>query len=320
MRDEQIAPLQTPVLFMVFNRPDTTSRVFESIRKAKPTRLYVAADGPRPDRAGEEERCAEVRRIATNVDWNCEVQTLLRDNNLGCRSAVSGGITWFFENEEEGIILEDDCLPDPSFFPFCEELLERYRETPEIMCITGNNFQRYMQGWQHSYYFSIFNHCWGWASWRRAWNLYDKDLEQYEPSKAKTRFQALSTVPGFAEYFISALDRVKEGSLDTWDYSWTWTCWLNGGLTCTPHTNLISNIGFGADATHTLGADEMVADRARGAIEWPLNHPDRIKANNAFDDFVSRKIYRIRPGEGIWWVYTRIRRLVGACLRGLRLR
>ncbi|MGJ8588285.1 MAG: hypothetical protein ACSHXW_09030 [Yoonia sp.] len=320
MSSEQIAPLQTPILFMVFNRPDTTSQVFEAIRKARPTRLYVAADGPRPDRNGEAELCAEVRRIATSVDWNCEVQTLLRDKNLGCRSAVSGGITWFFENEEEGIILEDDCLPDPSFFPFCGELLERYRDTPEIMCITGNNFQPDMHGWQHSYYFSIFNHCWGWASWRRAWDLYDTDLAQYEPVKANTLFQSLSIVPGFAEYFIVALDRVKDGSLDTWDYSWTWTCWLNGGLTCTPQTNLISNIGFGADATHTQSPDATVADRPRETLTWPLSHPEKLEAAHAFDDVVSRKIYRIRPAKGSWWLYKKIRRIGGSCLGALSLR
>jgi hypothetical protein len=188
------------------------------------------------------------------------------------------------------------------------------------MCITGSNFQSDMQGWPHSYYFSIFNHCWGWASWRRAWDLYDTKLELYEPNKADTLFRSISTVPGFANYFISALDRVKEGSLNTWDYSWTWTCWLNGGLTCTPRTNLISNIGFGVDATHTKDVDAMVADRARGTIQWPLRHPVKIVAAKEFDDFVSRKVYRILPTHGIWWVYGTIRRVGGRCLRALRLK
>lgn len=183
-------PLNTkgtpPVLFLVFNRAHTTVRVFEAIRQARPARLYVAADGPRPVREGEAERCAEVRRIATNVDWDCEVHTLFRDENLGCRHAVSSAITWFFVYEEEGIILEDDCIPNQSFFLYCAELLERYRDDERIMCITGDNFQKTMEGYPFGYYFYIYNHCWGWASWRRAWSHYDADLVTFDPKYAKT--------------------------------------------------------------------------------------------------------------------------------------
>src|SRR5262249_20722231 len=158
-----------PVLFLIFNRPNTTARVMEAIRTAGPGRLYVAADGPRDGNADEAKRCAEVRRIATQVDWPCEVQTLFRERNLGCRQAVSSAITWFFEQEQEGIILEDDCLPSPSFFPYCAELLARFRNDERIMCITGCNFQQDMKGYPYSYYFSKYHHVWGWATWRRAW-------------------------------------------------------------------------------------------------------------------------------------------------------
>lgn len=175
--------LSTPVLFVVFNRPETTSRVFNSIRNARPARLYVAADGPRAMREGEAQRCVEVRRIASAVDWPCEVRTLFRDENIGCRRSVSGAISWFFEHEPEGIILEDDCLPDASFFSYCATLLERYRIEPRVMAITGNNFQPSMEGYSASYYYSIYNHVWGWASWRRAWALYDADMGQFTPAK-----------------------------------------------------------------------------------------------------------------------------------------
>lgn len=157
-------PLKTAVLFLVFNRPETTKTVFEAIRKAKPKRLYIAADGPRKHREGENEKVSSVRQIVTYVDWPCDVKTLFRDENLGCKSAVSGAITWFFNHEEEGIILEDDCLPHPDFFPFCESLLKRYANDERIWVITGNNFQNGIQRGEASYYFSRYNHVWGWAS------------------------------------------------------------------------------------------------------------------------------------------------------------
>ncbi len=212
-----------PILFLTFNRPDTTARVFGAIRAAQPARLYIAADGPRPDRPGELERCAEVRRVATAVDWPCEVRTLFHDKNLGCRSAVSGAITWFFEHEEEGIILEDDCLPHPSFFHFCSELLQRYRNDHRVMCVTGNNFQPDMRDWPYSYYFSIFNHCWGWASWRRSWKLYDTALDEFNPDSAALLFRSLSQTDHFSRFFSEQLGSIKSGNLDSWAYVWTWS-------------------------------------------------------------------------------------------------
>ena len=152
--------LQAPALFLVFNRPDTTARVFEALRAARPARLYVAADGPRPNREGEAARCDDVRRIATQVDWPCKVTTLFRDRNLGCRIGVSTAIDWFFEHEEEGIVLEDDCLPSTSFFPYCAELLARYRHDERVMCVSGDNFQLGREVTQYSYYFSRNIHCW----------------------------------------------------------------------------------------------------------------------------------------------------------------
>ena len=156
--------LETPVLFLVFNRPDTTAQVFEAIRQAKPPRLYVASDGAREDKEGELEKVKQVREIVSQVDWNCEVKTLFRDKNLGCKIAVSSAIDWFFEQEEMGIILEDDCLPHPTFFRFCQELLERYRDDERIGMISGNNFQFGRKCTDYSYYFSMYSHIWGWAS------------------------------------------------------------------------------------------------------------------------------------------------------------
>src|SRR5258708_3549575 len=176
----------TPILFLIFNRPFPTRRVFAEIRKARPAKLFVAADGPRPDKPEDLETCRETREIIKDIDWPCEVQTLFRDKNLGCGVAVSGAITWFFQNVEQGIILEDDCLPDPSFFPFCTELLERYKDDERILLISGNFLQQKNKKFmvKASYYGTLIPHLWGWASWRRAWAKYDFNLTKWPEVKA----------------------------------------------------------------------------------------------------------------------------------------
>ncbi len=167
-----------PILLLAFNRPNQTRRVFDAIKAIQPTKFYFAADGPREGRAEEAILCQTVRTsILENIDWDCEVKTLFRDKNLGCKYAVSSAISWFFENEPEGIILEDDCLPDASFFPFCAELLEKYRHDDRIMMISGDNYQKDKLRTDYSYYFTRYNQIWGWASWRRVWNLYDVEMK-----------------------------------------------------------------------------------------------------------------------------------------------
>jgi len=254
-----LGPLNTAVLFLVFNRPDTTMRVFETIRQAKPPRLYVAADGPRQGREGEAVRVAKVRKIATAVDWPCEVKTLFRNENLGCKRAVSGAITWFFEHEKQGIILEDDCFPHPDFFLFCETLLERYATDERIWVVTGNNFQDGQQRSDGSYYFSKYNHCWGWATWRRAWQHYQGDLPFWSEWKKSADWihKNLDTVE--RKYWAQIFDRVHAGQIDSWAYPWTASVWHHGGLTATPNVNLVSNIGFGGDATHTTSTFSPLA-------------------------------------------------------------
>ena len=313
--------MSTPAtLFLVFNRPETTARVFEAIRQARPARLYVAADGPRADRLAEAERCAEVRHIATQVDWPCELHTLFRDSNLGCREAVSSAITWFFEHEPEGIILEDDCLPHPSFFPFCQDLLARYRDDPRIMCITGNNFQDDMNGWPHSYYYSIYNHCWGWASWRRAWAEYDAELARFEPAGARRILRGLSRVPGFVQAWMNNFESVHRGAVDSWAYVWTWSCWTQGGLTCTPRVNLVSNIGFGADATHTTGEGAGMANLPVAPLPPPYTAPPHLAAKQPFDDYVSCNVFGVTDHTQYRIAIRRLRNLAGRTLRSVGLR
>ncbi|MBW2166433.1 MAG: hypothetical protein JRG74_10190 [Deltaproteobacteria bacterium] len=262
-------PLKTAVLFMVFNRPDTTKQVFEAIRKAKPPRLYVSADGPRADKAGEAEKCKEVRRIAMQVDWDCEVKSLFRDQNLGCKVAVSSAIDWFFENEEEGIILEDDCLPSQSFFWFCEELLIKFSDDPRVQHIGGTNpFDTELT--TNQYYFSKFNRIWGWASWRRSWNNYNVEIKMW-PSIKKENYHKRILGEAVGRYYEKIWDAVYQGKIDTWDYQWM-LCRMLQGMAIIPYVNLISNIGFGENSTHTTTNNSKLSNLPRGEIIFPLQH------------------------------------------------
>ena len=232
--------LKTAVLFLVFNRPDTTRQVFEAIRKAKPSRLYVAADGPREGKLGEVERVDEVRTIATGVDWPCEVKTLFRDKNLGCKYAVSGAITWFFEQEEHGIILEDDCLPSPSFFKFCEIMLDKYRENKSVWMINGFNPRQ--PGISSSEYFMSQNpSVWGWASWRDRWMHYAVDMDYSR--KELYRSTGLKLPDYVIRYYDSAFYDTASGKIDTWDYQLSFLILKNNGYVIKSFANLINNIG-----------------------------------------------------------------------------
>ncbi|BDD86888.1 hypothetical protein [Desulfofustis limnaeus] len=285
MKPIQPVPLKTAVLFMVYKRPDTTKQVFEAIRQARPPLLYVAADGHRFDHEGEAEKVAKVREIATAVDWPCEVKTLFRDKNLGCKSAVSEAITWFFDIEEQGIILEDDCLPNPDFFTFCENLLEKYAEDERILVITGNNFQNGQKRGDASYYFSKYNHCWGWASWRRAWQHYQGDLPFWPEWKHSGNWVDIAQDSVERRYWENIFKMVQEKKIDSWGFPWTASVWYSRGLTATPNVNLVSNIGFGSDSTHTTVADSPLSALKTGPL-GELTHPVIIEQNVAADRYV----------------------------------
>lgn len=299
--------LNTPILFLIFNRPDTTERVFEAIREVRPTRLYVAADGPRLTKPGEAERCAEARRIATSVDWHCDVKTLFRDPNIGCRRAVSEAITWFFEHEEEGIILEDDCLPDQSFFEFCSILLSRYRNNETVFGISGRNHQINDGSQTNEYSWSIYPHIWGWATWRRAWRLYDDGMISFEPSIAKKIFRRHLPNWQVTMSWIAFLARVKSEQIhrNSWGYRWLSICFLKNAIIAIPKTNLVTNIGFGVDATHTKSAppnNESI--EFRGVMSFPLHHPQILTADKKYDAWVSHHIHQTSPS----WLRRIVRR------------
>jgi hypothetical protein len=302
--------LKTAVAVFVFNRPDTTIRVFDEIRRARPPKLLVVADGPRADCAGEAEKCQAVREILDNVNWPCEVLRNYSDFNLGCKIRVSSGLDWVFENAEEAIIMEDDCLPHPTFFRFCAELLDRYRDDKRVMMISGDNFQFGRQRTHYSYYFSRYAHVWGWASWRRAWKHYDVKLNCWPEVKKKFWLKdILGDKPAVQHYWTEIFDKIYEGKIDTWDYQMNFAGWMQNSLNIVPNVNLISNIGFQPDATHTSG-NSRVANIATLPMEFPLSHPPQLLRDSVADNhveslFFEKEPYRVRVFRNIRrWTLT----------------
>ncbi len=283
---------KSAVLFLIFNRPDVTGLVFEQIKKQQPSKLYVAADGPRKDKLNEKELCDETRNIIKKIDWDCEVKTLFRDQNLGCKYAVSSAINWFFDNEEEGIILEDDCLPSDDFFVFCDTMLEKYRFDTRIRHIGGSNLQMGQKHGKDSYYFSNLTHVWGWASWRRAWNDYDVELSKYKDIDAENSFKLIFSDPIVVDSWKSIFDKMLRNEIDTWDYQWTITNFFNNSLSIIPNVNLISNIGFGVNATHTVNADDCFSNLKTERL-GDITHPIIVLPSKTADFFTMAREFNV---------------------------
>lgn len=287
--------MKTPVLFIIFNRPEVTKRVFTEIKKQKPEFLFVAADGPRKNEPGEELLCSQCRsNVLDEIDWDCKVQTSFHPENLGCGKAVSSAIDWFFEHVEEGIILEDDCLPDETFFPFCTQLLGHYRNDESIMHISGNNFQLGQRRGDGSYYFSRYTHVWGWATWKRAWRNYDFSMARYKQS----------SLTGLSGRLRNDFNNISNKHIDTWDYQWFFAIWFNNGKVINPQVNLVRNIGFGVKATHTHKLPSWVTKMEYGSVNVII-HPSNTDVNADADTYediilkenlvlvVLKKIYRL---------------------------
>jgi GR25 family glycosyltransferase involved in LPS biosynthesis len=296
-----MSELNTPVLLLIFNRLDTTQQVFEAIQKAKPKRLYIASDGPRLERSGEAEKIQNVRDyVISHIDWDCEVKTLFREQNLGCRVSVSSAIDWFFEHEEEGIILEDDCLPNESFFRYAEELLDRYREDPRVMTISSVHFHGDSHTSPNSYFFSRYFHCWGWASWRRAWQHYDHNMSRWPELRDTDWLMSFGNGDRkFNKYWTSIFDMAFEEKVDSWAYRWLFSCWVRGGLTIIPMRNLVVNIGFGDDATHTMKDSSNHWTRPLQSISFPLLNPSYPERDIGADQWSQKNLFDVS-------VYTRI--------------
>lgn len=276
--------INKPVVLIIFNRPDTTEKVFEAIRMAKPPKFLIISDGPRKEKEGEVDKCEATRAIINRVDWPCEVLKNFSESNLGCRKRVSTGLDWVFKEVDEAIILEDDCLPHPTFFIFCEELLDRFRNDERIIQISGVNFQFGLKRIGYSYYFSRYNHAWGWAAWRRSWKNYDVDMKLWPEVRDYEWLNDWLGNKKVVEYWRKTFEKVYIGKIDTWDYQWTFACWAQGGLSVLPNVNLISNIGFGPQATHTKVSNK-VANLEIKPMKFPLSHPPFIIRDAVADSF-----------------------------------
>lgn len=286
--------LGIPILFLIFNRFEPSSIVFKSIQKQKPEKLYIAADGPRIHKQGEKEQCDLIRKwVLNNIDWDCEVKTLFRNSNLGCGKAVSEAITWFFEQVEEGIILEDDCLPNSTFFEFCAENLKKYRFNNQISIISGNNFQPDQpMHIRTDYYFSIFPSTWGWASWRRVWKNYDLDMQEWHSIDHNNFLNFLFKEKIYKSYWEQTFNNYFLGKgANTWDFQFHFHCMKNRQLAIIPKANLVTNIGFGKMATHTTGKDSYFSNMPTYELTSPLKHPKKIERNYEADVFVQKTLF-----------------------------
>lgn len=262
------ALFHTPVLFLIYNRPEHTRKVFDVIRQLRPSHLYLAADGPREHIPGDREKCEATREITKAVDWECSVFTLFRDKNKSTKYAVPDAIDWFFKSNELGIILEDDCVPDLSFFNFCEKLLEKYKTDERVMHINGSNYLKGKKyNFKGSYYFSRLCHPWGWATWKRAWDLYDFEMENLDQFIRADKLTLLTSNKEWRNYYYDFLTKTKNGQIDTWDIQWFYTVWKHSGYVITPTINLVSNIGFGNDATNTNYEITRLAEMKKGKVK-----------------------------------------------------
>lgn len=277
---------ETPILYIIFNRIDTVQQTFPVIKKQKPKHLYVAADGPRIEKSGEAEKCNQVRNwVLSQIDWDCEVKTLFREDNLGCGKGPASAISWFFENVEQGIILEDDCLPTDSFFSFCENLLEKYKDDERIMQISGTNRLGLIKE-STSYFFTNYPSEWGWATWKRAWDKYDYSIKQWGTKEAK---DIVADMYGKYSIFLAKIFDDTFNNVDSitwWDYQWGFIKNINSGLTITPYLNQISNIGFDENATHTTDTSSKFNRLPTQELPKELIHPNYVYKTVTYDNLI----------------------------------
>jgi len=286
--------LNTPIVYLVFNRPELTARVFARIRDARPAALFVVADGPRPDRPGEAEKCHQVRElIERGIDWPCEMVRDYSEVNLGCGGRVASGITNAFKTVNEAIILEDDCLPDPTFFSFCAELLERYRNEPRVGMISGSHHQLRPLAGRGSYYFCRYGNIWGWATWRRAWQKFDLGMSDWPAWRDAGGVEALFRQKAVRDFWTRIWNEAAAGKYKTWDYQWTYCYLRHGMLGILPNNALIENLGFGRNATHTKGHRDVGATVV--PMSFPLRHPSTIEPDFEAEELASARFFSEKP-------------------------
>ncbi|RYC71473.1 nucleotide-diphospho-sugar transferase [Spirosoma sordidisoli] len=299
----------TPILLVWFNRPDNASRVFDQIKKLKPSKLYVAIDGPREGNITDQIGTDGCKRLLSEIDWPCNLQTLIREKNAGCGLGVSSAISWFFEQEEMGIILEDDCVPAQSFFPYCQEMLLKYRDDEQIMHIAGTRWnEEYVT--ESSYLFSSISHIWGWATWRRAWNKYDFEMKRWSELVQSEQIKKHFRNPDNVTYWVKTLDRFfNDSNKHTWDYQWQYTLFLHNGISINPSNNLIQNIGTsGSHESNSINFRKIYFRNVDKEYK-PSKKPTIIEPDIRFNDYHTKKFFRWRPPI-IYRAYKRLHKIV----------
>ncbi len=287
---------ETPILFIIFNRPDTTYKVFSQIKKIKPRYLYIVSDGPRIGIENDKEKVIASRKIVDDIDWDCIVHKNYSDTNLGCRERVASGIDWFFKNVEMGIILEDDCLPDLSFFNFCAELLNKYKDNKRVMMISGYNSRDGFIPNNYSYYFSKYANIWGWATWRRSWLQYDINMKRFPEFRKNKKILEISPNKKIQRYWIRQFNLFFKYKPNSWDTQWAFTLFQCKGLCIMPNRNLISNIGFRSDATHSIVENHPDSQRRTYEIKSIL-HPVNVEINQDADQYEENKLIEVIKKE-----------------------
>ena len=282
------------VAFLIYNRPDLTQRVFTEIVKAQPERLLVVADGPKNE--SEMKKCEDARAVVEAVGWDCDVRKNFSDTNLGCRKRISSGLDWVFSQVKEAVVLEDDCLPGRTFFRFCTELLDRYRDDMRVGHISGTNLGQRAPRGTYSYYFSRYSRIWGWATWRRAWQQYDVGMKLWPEIEASGRHYDMFSSREEAEHFRRFWNAVCRGKVDTWDVQWLFCGLVHGSLSVTPNVNLVSNIGFGSGASRTSDRGDPFSGIPVQRMTFPLRHPPFMIYDNTADRMCAETEFLARRG------------------------
>jgi hypothetical protein len=292
-------PLDSPVVLFVFNRPVEAEKVFERIRDVKPSRLFVVSDGARPGKSDEADLVQRSRDIISRIDWHVEVSTDFSEENLGCKKRITSGLDWVFSQVESAIILEDDCLPEPDFFRFTDQLLKHFKFDERVGAISGTNPLGGLSDNATSYFFSKLPSIWGWATWARVWKNYDGDILDWPTQRNSNLLSNSLSTKKAIRYWANSLDGVYKKAIDTWDYQFTYHLFKTGQLSVVPTKNLISNIGFGPNATHTLDSSSSLANLATSKLEFPLVHPAGIRLDDEFDQEIQN---RFIPASWRLWV------------------
>lgn len=299
--------LTTPILLLTFNRPLFARQVLEQIRKVRPKQLFIACDGPREGNVEDIQKCAATRAMLTMIDWECQVFTWFRNENRGCGRGPAEAITWFFEHVEEGIILEDDCVPDPSFFGFCQTLLTHYRHQTDIYMITGTNSLNTWRSGHSSYIFTLMGGSLGWATWRRAWSDFDYEMKSWKTEVGRQRVRETLKHQSIYHHFTTEFDKIADSvPNDVWDFQWFFARLANNGKTLVSTANLIKNIGFNAEATHSIYENDIRANLKLYEVDTKLKHPSHM-VDSLFDWVVYERI--INPNPKSLWKKARLKAL-----------